>query len=56
MIRGLRTDLERTTQEIALLKQELALQDAAWIRFSPRRRPHYTPVERMRFLQLKAAH
>ncbi|MBW2541561.1 MAG: hypothetical protein JRF15_05655 [Deltaproteobacteria bacterium] len=27
---GLRTDLERAAQEIALLKEELALKDARW--------------------------
>jgi len=52
--RSLRTDLERATHEIALLKEELALKDARWSRLSPRRRPHYAPVERMRILQLNA--
>ena len=51
---GLRTDLEPANHEIALVKEELALKDARWSRLSPRRRPHYMPVERMRTLQLKA--
>ena len=55
MTRDLRADLERAAQEIALLKEELAVKDARWSRLSPRLRPHYTPVERMRILQLKAA-
>ena len=45
----------KATHEIALLKEELALKDARRSRLSPRRRPHYTPVERMRILQLRAA-
>jgi transposase InsO family protein len=51
----LRAELERAEQEIALLREELDLKDSRWIRLSPRRRPHYTPVQRMRILQLKAA-
>jgi hypothetical protein len=53
--RSLRSDLERATQEIALLKEELALKDARWSRLWPGRRPHFAPVEHMRILQLKAA-
>jgi hypothetical protein len=52
---GFRTELERAEHEIALLREELDLKDSRWIRLSPRRRPHYTPVQRMRILQLKAA-
>jgi transposase InsO family protein len=48
-------ELERAQHEIALLREELNLKDSRWIRLSPRRRPHYTPVQRMRILQLKAA-
>ena len=54
LTQGLRSDLERATHEIALLKEELALKDASWSRLSPPRCPHDTPVERMRILQLKA--
>lgn len=53
--RGLRAELERAQHEIALLREELDLKDPRWIRLRPRRRPHYTPVQRMRILQLKAA-
>jgi transposase InsO family protein len=51
----LRGELERAQHEIALLREELDLKDSRWIRLRPRRRPHYTPVQRMRILQLKAA-
>ena len=53
--RGLRLQLERAQSEIALLKEELDLKDARWLRLAPRRRPHYKPQQRMRILQLKAA-
>jgi transposase InsO family protein len=51
----LETELERADNEIALLKEELAIKDARWVRVSTRRRPHFTPVQRMRILQVKAA-
>jgi transposase InsO family protein len=51
----LETELERAENEIALLKEELAIKDARWGRVSSRRRPHFTPVQRMRILQVKAA-
>ena len=51
----LATELDRATAEIALLKEELAIKDARWSRLPSRRRPYYTPVQRMRILQLKAA-
>jgi putative transposase len=47
--------LERANTEIALLKEELAIKDARWDRVPPRRRPHFTPIHRMRILQVKAA-
>jgi hypothetical protein len=47
-------ELERAQHEIALLREELDLEDSRWIRLSPRRRPHYTPVQRMRILQRSA--
>ena len=50
---GPRTDLERAIHEIALLKEKLALKNAACSRLQSRRRPHYTPVERMLIPQLK---
>ena len=48
-------ELEWAQSEIALLKEELDLKDARWLRLAPRRRPHYKPQQRMRILQLKAA-
>ena len=51
----LRADLERATNEIALLQEELDIKDSRWSRLSSRKRPHYTPIQRMRVLQLKAA-
>jgi putative transposase len=53
--RRLQADLERAHNEIALLKEELDIKDTRWSRLSTRRRPHYTPIERMRILQVKAA-
>ena len=51
----LQAELDRATTEIALLREELDIKDARWNRLPPRRRPFYTPVQRMRILQLKAA-
>lgn len=48
----LRAELDRAQTEIALLKEELSIKDARWSRLLSRRRPHYTPFERMRILQL----
>ena len=46
---------DRATTEIALLKDELDIKDGRWSRLPSRRRPCYTPVQRMRVLQVKAA-
>ncbi len=51
----LRAELDRAQTEIALLNEELAIKDTRLGRVRPRRRPHYTPTDRMRILQLKAA-
>ena len=51
----LRAELERATNEIALLQEALQIKDSRWSRLAPRKRPHYTPIQRMRVLQLKAA-
>jgi hypothetical protein len=48
-------ELDRTHTEIALLKEELRIEDARWGRLPSRRRPHYTAIERLRILELKAA-
>jgi putative transposase len=53
--RRLQAELDQAHTEIALLRQELDIKDGRWSRLSSRRRPHYTPIERMRILQLKAA-
>jgi transposase InsO family protein len=53
--RDLRAELERATNEVALLQEELQIKDSRWSRLSSRKRPHYTPIQRMRVLQLKAA-
>jgi transposase InsO family protein len=51
----LAAELDRATAEIAVLKEERDIKDARWSRLPSRRRPYYTPVQRMRILQLKAA-
>ncbi len=48
-------ELDRASTEIALLQEELDIKDDRWKRLPSRRRPYYTPVPRMRILQLKAA-
>jgi hypothetical protein len=53
--RRLQAELEQTRTEVALLREELAIKDGRWERSRSRRRPHYTPVQRMRILQLRAA-
>ena len=47
--------LDQARSEIALLREEPAIKDARWERSRSRRRPHYTPIQRMRLLQLRAA-
>ena len=51
----LQAELNRANGEIALLTEELAIKDARWGRLPCRRRPHFTPIQRMRILQVKAA-
>ena len=53
--RRLCAQLEQATSEIALLREELSIKDGRWERARSRRRPHYTPTQRMRILQLRAA-
>jgi transposase InsO family protein len=53
--RRLRAQLEQATTEISLLREELSIKDDRWNRSHRRRRPHYTPTQRMRILQLRAA-
>ena len=51
----LQADIDRLRAEVAHLEEELAIKDSRWGRHSPRRRPHYGPVHRMRILRLRAA-
>jgi putative transposase len=53
--RRIRAQLEQATSEIALLREELSIKDGRWERSHSRRRPHYTPTQRMRLLQLRSA-
>ena len=53
--RRLRAQLEQATTEISLLREELSIKDRRWERLHSRHRPHYTPTQRMRILQLRAA-
>lgn len=46
---------ERLRGELASRHEELALLRSRFARLDPRKRPHYTPAERMRILLLKAA-
>jgi len=48
--RRLRAQLEQATTEIALLREEISIKDGRWERSHTRRRPHYTPIQRMRIL------
>ena len=42
-------------QELALLKEEQRIKDARMAAVRARRRPHYSPTDRMAILELKAA-
>ena len=53
--RRLVAELEQARQEIALLREELDIKDGRWSRSRTRRRPHYSPTQRLRILQLRAA-
>ncbi len=53
--RRLRAQLDQANSEIALLREELSIKDDRWERSPSRRRPHHTPIQRMRILQLRAA-
>ena len=48
-------EIDRLQQVVALLQERLALVHARLSRIQPHRWPRYTPVERMRVLELKAA-
>ena len=48
-------EADRLRAEVALYKEELGIKDARWTRVPARRRPYYSPIQRMQTLQLKAA-
>jgi transposase InsO family protein len=50
-----KTELERLTATVALLREEIRIKDVRMARISPHRRPQYPPVERMAILELRAA-
>ena len=49
------SDNDRLTGEVALLQEQIRIQNARLARIDPRRRPYYPPAERMAILELKAA-
>jgi transcriptional regulator with XRE-family HTH domain len=51
----LKCESERLRQELSLLHEELRLKDARMERIPAQRRPHYTPIERLAILELRAA-
>ncbi len=50
-----RAEIDRLNHELALLREELRIKNARMTRVPPHRRPHYTPLERMAILELRAA-
>ena len=48
-------ELERATNEIALLREAIRIKDARMASIEPRKRPHYRPTERLAILELRAA-
>ena len=46
---------ERLREECARLREEIRVKDARMGRIPPQRRPHYSPLERMAILELRAA-
>ncbi len=50
-----RAEIDRLNHELALLREELRIKNARMQRVPPHRRPHYTPLERMAILELRAA-
>jgi hypothetical protein len=47
--------MDRLTNEVALLQEEVRIKDARIGKLDPRRRPYYPSAERMAILLLKAA-
>ena len=48
-------EMDRLTNDDALLREELRIKDTRIAKIDPRRRPYYPPTERMAILELKAA-
>ena len=51
----LAADEDQLKQDNQLLREELRIKDTRLAKIEPRRRPHYSPTERMAILELKAA-
>ena len=51
----LQAEIDRRDHEIALLHEELRIKDGRMERVPPHRRPHYSPLERMAIMELRAA-
>ena len=52
----LKAENERLQQEIALMREEIRINNVRMVLITPQRRPHYPPMERMSILELRAAH
>ncbi len=50
-----KAELSQAYQEIALLREEVTIKDERFQRISPHRRPHYSAIQRMQILKLRAA-
>jgi transposase InsO family protein len=50
-----RSEVDRLSHELGLLREELRIKDARMARVPPHRRPHYAPFERMAILELRAS-
>lgn len=51
----LKAELDRTRQELSLLRETLRIHRLRMEQIPPHRRPHYQPTQRLAILQLKAA-
>jgi putative transposase len=51
----LKSELDETQSEIALLREEIRIKDARMRLVDPHRRPRYPPTERLSILELRAA-
>jgi putative transposase len=51
----LKQENERLRQELTLLREETRIKDARMRRIPAQRRPHYSPIERLAILELRAA-